>query len=166
MSTFMPYTTDYTNRQVDIELLQSIAQPVNLQQVSISSVTQAPKAVTGIQKLVQRYASALLAYFGTVHFDPNYGTNLIATILGGGIQNVAQLQAAFASASSLAITALRSDDRRVDVFGSIPDDENISSAQLLDQQVVYETATVNLKVLITTLAGDSVTFVVPATASR
>jgi len=166
MPTFMPYTDDYTNRQVDIELLQSISQPVDLKQVSISSVTLSPKAVTGIQKLVQRYASALLAYLGSVHFAQDYGTNLISTVLAGGVQNIAQLQAAFASANSLAIGSLRADDRKTVIFGALPDDENIASAQLLDQQIVYETATVNLKVLITTLAGDSVTFVVPATTSR
>lgn len=166
MSQHIASTTDYTNRQVDIELLQSISQPVDLQKVSISSVTQAPKAVTGIEKLVQRYTSALLAYFGTVHFDPTYGTNLLTTILAGGVQNIAQLQGAFASANSQAISALRSDDRKTDTFGSVPDDESIVSAKLLDQSIDYNTATVNLKVLITTVAGDNITFVVPVTSSR
>ena len=166
MSQYIPTTTDYTNRQVDIELLQSIAKPVDLEQVSISSVTQAPKAVTGIQKLVQRYTSALLNYLDSVHFDPTYGTQLLATILSGGVQNIGQLQGVFASANSLAIGALQNDDRQTEVFGAIPDDESIATAQLLDQSIDYTTATVYLRVLLTTLAGDSITFVVPATSSR
>lgn len=166
MSQLIPYNSNYQGRQVDIEMLQSIAKPVVMQQVSISSVTQSPKAVTGLEKLAQRYTVALLSYYGTVNFDPTFGTTLLQQILGGQVQNLAALQGLFASASSAAIAQMRIDDNNIDTFGTQPTDEQIVSATLLDQNIDYGTATVSLRVLLTTAAGDSIEFVVPTQIPR
>ena len=53
-------TTNYDNRLVDVELLQSIVVPGAIQRVHVTSVGQDPKIVAGIEKAVQRYAVLLL----------------------------------------------------------------------------------------------------------
>jgi len=166
MSMLIPYNSNYVGRQTDIEMLQSIAQPVLLQKVTVSSVTQTPKAVTGLEKMAQRYTVALLTYYGTVHFAQLFGTNLLGQVLGGQVQNLAALQGLFASSSSKAILQMQTDDVNTTTFGSIPTDEQIVSATLLDQKIDYTTATVYLRVLLTTTAGDNIEFVVPTTIPR
>lgn len=160
-----PYTTGYSGRQTDIELLQSVARPVVLQQVTVSNVADTPKIVAGVQKLAQRYTLLLLTDVSSVQFDEDQGTSLLARILGGTIQNRGRLQGAFAVASSRVLDQLRKDDRQEDVFGDAPDDEVLNSTQLIDFDIDFDANTVYLKVKLTTDAGTDITFVVPATTT-
>jgi hypothetical protein len=166
MAELIPYTTDYSGRQVDIELLQSISKPVIIEQVSISTVTKPAKIVAGIEKLVQRYANLILSVIGDTHFDVNNGAELMKLILGNQIQNQGRLQNAFASSNVQVIRQLQIDDEQEEVYGTQPDDEKIDRAELLDSSVDYATSTIYLRIQLYTLAGDEVVFVVPATAPR
>ena len=162
----IPYEVNYLNRQVDMELLQSIAQPVEIQRVHANFIFGPAKIVTGIQKAVQRYALLLLTEIGDVHFDATQGVSFLRPILGGNIQNRGRFQNLFAVANAEVRTQLNSEDAKIDTYGSIPDDERIVNSQLLDFDINFETATVTLRVAITTAAGDSFTFIVPVTVPR
>ena len=163
MSAIFPTNTNYANRQVDVELLQTVTQPANLVPVTVSTVRTAPKMVTGIEKLVQRYTLLLLTHTGTVHFDQAQGGDLLTLVFGGYVQDAGQLNYAFASANSIVVAALYAEDINTDVYGVVPDDEQISSATLLDAQVDRNTATAYLRIRINSKAGTSFEFVVPVT---
>lgn len=166
MNGHIAHTTDYSGRQVDVELLQSIAKPVDIERVSLSSITKPAKIVAGIQKLVQRYASIFLSVIGDVRFDAKHGSVLMRQVMGGTIQDKGRLLNVFGEANLQVLQQLRRDDNQEDVFGTQPDDEKIASAILLDSNVDYITSTIFMRIKINTLAGDDIVFVVPATAPR
>ena len=166
MGEHIPSTVNYSGRQVDIELLQTLIAPLDSQRVHITTTNSAPKIVAGIEKLVQRYTVALLSILGEIHFDAAFGTALIPRILGGHIPNRGVLSGAFTSANVNAIRQLVLDDNNTDVYGTIPEDERIYTAGLLDYDVDYESGIAYLKILITSQAGDNMEFIVPTTAPR
>ena len=162
----MNTTQSYTDRQIDIELLQSIASPQGEVPVSVSSVTKPPKVVAGVEKLVQRYAKLFLTSRGELGYNPAEGTDFIRALIQGAIQDQAGLQAQFAAANELVVNQMQQDDNQPNTFGSQPDDERIASTQLLNSSVDFTTATVMLSIQLTTAAGTEVTFVLPATTIR
>jgi hypothetical protein len=96
----IPYEVNYLNRQIDLELLQSIPQPVEIQRVHTNLIFGPSKIVTGIQKAVQRYALLILTSLRDVHFDQNQGVDFLRPILGGNVQNRGRLQNLFALANA------------------------------------------------------------------
>lgn len=166
MTRQIPFTQDFSGRQVDIELLQSVSRPVIIERVTLSSVTQPAKIVAGVQKVVQRYANMLLSVLGDTHFDKAKGTELMRQILGGRIQSKGTLIGSFALSNIDVMQQLRLDDALTAVYGEQPDDERIVDARLLDANVDYNTQTIYLRVMISTLAGDKIVFTVPASSPR
>ena len=166
MATFYPSTIDYSNRQVDIELMQSIEKPNELERVTLSLTDSSPKIVTGIQKVAQRYALLFLSTVNEVGFDSRQGTLLLSQIIGGRIQNSGQLQVSFATANSRVLGQMRAADTEEATYGSVPDDERIINARLLDFNIDFASSTVYLRVQLLTRAGTSITYVIPATAAR
>lgn len=164
MASTRPTSTSYANRQVDVELLQSIKTPDISQRVSISNVRSAPKFVAGLEKMAQRYTSLLLAYRGSTHFDTSEGTDFLGRLLGG-FQNMGSLQSEFALANSEVMAQLKKEDVNPD-YGAIPDDERITNAVLVDTVLDTGTATALLRVQLTSVAGDSAVFIIPATSAR
>lgn len=161
----IPVTTNYTGRQIDVELLQSVSLPRELISVTVSNVTDTPKIVTGIEKMVQRYATLLLSIAGTVHFDSTQGCDLLRQIITGQIRNIGLLQGAFAVANSVILRQIKADDTNTDLYGSIPADERISSAALINADVNYGAGIISMRIRITTEAGNDYVFVVPLPAS-
>ena len=162
----IPYEVNYADRQVDVELLQSIPQPVELKRVYTNFIHGPSKIVTGIQKAVQRYALLLLTTVKDVNFDQRQGTNFLRPILSGNIQNRGAFQSLFVLANADVRNQLRAEDADTDLYGSIPDDERITNSALLDFDIDFNTATVTLRVGLTTAAGDTYTFIVPVTVPR
>ena len=161
-----PYTTNYSGRQVDIELLQSITKPVKLKKVNVSNVSETPKIVTGIEKLAQRYTLLFLSTLGSIHFDTDQGTELVGQLLGGVIQNRGNLESAFAVANNLVMQQFEKDDLKTDIYGEIQDDENLDDVKLLDFDIEQATGTIYLQIQLITVAGDDITFIVPTSAPR
>ena len=159
----MNTTTDYSGRQVDVELLQTIIQPSGVVPVSISSINTAAKMVAGIQKLVQRYTLLLLTNLNDVKFDAEQGGDLLKLVLDGYVQDTGQLQYAFASANNRVVTQLNNDDLDGETYGTTPMDEMISEAILLDANVEKATSTAYLRIQIISQAGTEFTFVLPVT---
>lgn len=158
-------TTDYNNRLVDVELLQSVTTPSAIQRVFVTSVGSEPKIVTGIQKAAQRYAVLLLTSAGDVKFAEDMGGELVVRLVRGTIQNMGYLRHIFSMANSNALRLLKADDDS-DTYGSLPDDERIVKAVLTDAVMDYSQGTLTLEVRLTTAAGDAFNFVVPINTAR
>ena len=157
-------TTDYTGRQVDLELLQSIQGPsVSAQRVYVDNVDQnAPKMVTGIEKAVQRYTQMLMTTSNDVFYYPALGGPLIAALKQGQVGDPGSLTHFFCVSNANALAAIAKDDEDA-TFGTIPDDERIVSAVLMGLEFSPTNSMVQISVQITTAAGSDYTFVVPIT---
>lgn len=162
-----PAVLNYSNRQIDVELLQSILEPnVDPQRVNVALVTKGTKIVTGMEKLVQRYALILLSDRGGVHFDPTFGTTLMSDMANGNIQNKGTLLTSFSMANLGVTKIMRDEDALTATYGSQPLDEQLQTATLVDATIDTATATVYLKVSLTTRAGANMVFVIPTTTPR
>lgn len=164
MAASIPTTNSYASRQIDVELLQTIITPDKEQRVSLSNVKKTPKFVTGIEKMAQRYANLLLSFLNTTHFDQDNGTTFLSQLLGG-VQNLGALQSVFASANAAVLSQMSSDDAKT-VYGTLPNDERILNAVLLDSNIDAGTGTAYFRVQLTSLAGDAFVFVIPSTSVR
>jgi len=152
--------------QYDIEILQTIkavsSDPVLM---SLSAADGKSRAVTGIQKLVQRYLLALLTAEGSVRFDKAFGTTVLQELYSGISRNRASVSNAFNFATADAIDILREEDANTD-YGEIPDDERIKSALLTDFSVDTTTSTLYLEIMITSVAGSSYEYKLPLQVIR
>jgi hypothetical protein len=111
--------------------------------------------VTGIQKLVQRYAILFLSEAGDDPFDPVHGSSFVPLVTSGTVGTIGHARNIFADANlSVAM------QMRIETEG-LPPDETLESATLLDLRVDFQTSTVYLQVLITSAAGSSVEFTLP-----
>ena len=161
----IPTTIDYANRQVDLELLQSVAKPVPMQRLHLTSVGATPKVLTGLQKAVQRYTVLLLTNLGDLRFDPDVGGTLVTEIASGNLQNLGYLYHVFALSNANALRVLAKDDAD-EVYGPVPDDERVVSAAIINAAMDYTTGTVNMEVELTTAAGADYTYVIPVNTMR
>lgn len=123
-----------------------------------------PKICAGMEKVVQRYAKLLLTDEGTVKFSEDIGGEIVSSIRRGEVSSEAYMTNVFATANKRAVTAMMVDDESEEMFGSIPDDERIESAELVDLVLDEVNATVRIHVRITTMAGESYEYVVPVAA--
>lgn len=158
--TVVPTTTSYAGRQVDLELLQSVTTPKGEQRVYLTSVGDKPKIVSGVQKLIQRYAVLLLTTLNDIRFDPKQGGILVSSLAAGRIQNTGYLYHIFGMANMNTLRILSDDDSDTR-FGVPPADERLTDAELIDTALDYTTGTISMTVALTTAAGTSFTFVVP-----
>lgn len=153
-------TTDYSNRQIDLEIMQTIVKPASITMLALSLTQYPVKAVTGMQKLAQRFAVTFLTQLGDVHFDQTFGTEFWSNLVHGSGQNTGQLRVVLTLASSEAAALISNDD--VDaVYGIVPADEQLANATLLDFNVDTATGTLYLQIGLTSKAGDSYVYVVP-----
>lgn len=152
-------TTSYSNRSVDIEFLQSIEKLTD-QQVLMSIQQKVPKIVSGVEKAAQRFTILLLS-MNDSKFDTEIGSSLLPDIARGLVQNDAQLANTFVFAATRMIDLMNSEND-----DTTPDDEVVTSANLLDYGVDLSTGKVNLTVELKTLSGDDITFIMPTTAPR
>ena len=158
------YTTDYSNRQVDIEVLQTILKPAGNTAMKFSITSSSPKAVTGMQKLVQRYTLLLLTQLGTVRFATDQGTTFMSDLIRGAGQNSGQVAAVVAFANLSVMQELQVEDQNTDLYGEIPSDEQLKSATLLDFTVNTVTGVLSLSIQLLNYAGSAYTYVLPVTA--
>ena len=158
------YTTDYSNRQLDLEIMQTVIRPVDSVLLSLSLTKQPIKVITGMQKLAQRFALTFLTQLADVHFDQTFGTDFWAALVQGAAQNTGQLQVAITLASTEAVAIMNNDDVDV-IYGAIPADEQLVSANLLDFTVDTSSGTIYLQIELINQAGDSYVYVLPMSLS-
>ena len=153
----MANKVDYSGRTVDLLLLKTVlAAPTNRQIVDID-VSANPMIVTGIEKLVQRFAVIFLNELGSTHFHPDYGTDIVGTAKMGQIYDVSSLQAAASSANLRAYTQIVEGDAALET----PDDEQLVNSEVVQVAFVAAQSKAEISIRLTTAAGSSYDYIVP-----
>ena len=73
-------TTDYTNRTVDILILGGVNPLISGPQTDTLTFGSPSQYVTGVQKLIQRYAIFLFTALGTQSNYPDFGTAFYSSV--------------------------------------------------------------------------------------
>lgn len=147
---------NYAGRTLDVNIsgnldpLSSDVQPMGLRFGALST------KCAGVQKLIQRYAIILLTSKGSQKNNPDFGSDLIPTLLGGNFINAGELVHTFSLASWSVVQRLRA--YQVANPGA-PLDEQINTAVLTDYKVQGTTVQFNVK--IHTQAGEIIDFILP-----
>lgn len=160
-----PFTTDYSDRQVDVEAMQSISTPAGVTPLAFT-LGPTSRIIAGMQKLAQRYTILLLTTLTDVHYDQAAGTSFLVDMYRGAAQNPGRLNFVFAFASSDVLAQMREEDAQTAIYGDIPADERIANATLEEWSVDYTTGTLYLRVLLTNIEGDEYVYILPATVVR
>lgn len=151
---------DYAGRTVDLLLLKTVLDvPVMNKRVGIdvSNVSGEPMIVTGVEKLVQRFAVAFINAMGSTKFRPNHGTNIVPQVSKGLVYDMSSLEVEAAEANLLAKTQTIEGDADEDT----PDDEKLVDSEVTDLEFSRAEASIKISVRITTASGDSYTYIIP-----
>lgn len=148
---------DYSGRTVDLLLLKTVmAVPVVNKRVGID-VSDDPMIVTGVEKMVQRFAIAFINAIGSTKFMPDHGTNLVPRVAAGMVYDMATLEMEAASANMLAIGQIISADEDEET----PDDERLVSSEITGLEYLRGEERVKISVRLTTAAGKSYVYIIP-----
>lgn len=157
---------DYTGRQVDLEVLQTVKVPSGSVAMSLTAVDGTSRRVTGIQKAIQRYVTLFLTPSSSVPFPYAENNILMDELSAGRVADAGYLRHLFNMANAAALDTIRRDDYNTDRFGALEDDERIESVDLDGVTVDYDTSTLGLSLVFRTAAGESYAYVVPVSARR
>lgn len=151
-------TSDYSGHPLkDINICYNI-NPRVVTQPLVFSFGKVSSYIAGIQKLVQRYAIALLTQLSSQTEYPEFGTELYNTLLMGRIFNNEDIIHVFNFANMKVIEDFRNYQKQQ---SGIPLDEQLNTAVLRDVLVDSNNGTASFKIYIYTNAGDTVDFLVP-----
>ena len=159
-------TRDYTDRQVDLEFLQTVVKPEGVVPLSITATNGATRRVAGIQKAIQRYVALLLTTSSSVPFPFAITNSLLDELRAGTVADKGYLRHLFNMANAAALDTLRKDDYNTDRFGVQKDDERIDSVELSGVTLDYATSTLGLSLVIRTAAGSDYSYVVPVSTRQ
>lgn len=157
---------DYTGRQVDLEVLQTVQVPTGSIEMSLTAVLGASRRVTGIQKAIQRYVTVFLTPSSSVPFPYEANNILLDELAAGRVGDAGYLRHLFNMANAATLDTIRRDDYNTDRFGALEDDERIESVDLSGVTVDYDTSTLGLSLVFRTAAGEDYAYVVPVSARR
>lgn len=156
---------DYAGRTVDLLLLKTILDvPVAMKRMDldVSNVAGEPMIVSGVEKMVQRFAVAFLTAMGSAMFRPDHGTRIIPDVAQGRIYNMSTLEASAAEANMLARTQIKTSDAAADNAGEdTPDDERLVDSEVVDLKFYRASAKATVSIRLTTAAGSSYTYIIP-----
>lgn len=148
---------DYAGRTVDLLLLKTVeAVPVVNKRVGID-VSDDPMVVTGVEKMVQRYAVLFVNAAGTTMFRSLHGTDLVPRVSSGKVYNLATLETAAALANMDASRNMAIADASEDT----PDDERLVDSEVVKVEFSRAKASVMVSVRLTTAAGKSYVYIIP-----
>lgn len=143
-------STDYSGRQVDFSLFPESSAPNVATEMSFGF---GGKAIAGPLALSQAFAVALLTPLGHYKSDPNFGSTLIADLSEKKIELPSDILHAFALSSIGVVSYLDS------ARANAPSDEKIATVRLADYNV--SGTVIEMTIVMTTMAGQSVTFLLP-----
>lgn len=149
-------TMDYTDRTVDLLLLQFVSAP-KADVLVRPDVSRDPRMVTGIEKLVQRYALLFLTQIGTVKNRESEGSDFMGLLGAGQIYDENTLRSVAAAANKTVSAQIKVADRNL----GTADDEALDTAVVTDTSVDRATASVSVTVTITTMAGERYVYTIP-----
>ena len=150
---------NYSGRTVDLLLLKTVERPLGRQKVALD-VSEDPKMVTGIEKMVQRFALAFVESAGSVKFDDSFGTEMVSRVGSGRVHDMPSWTSVAAEANMRARNILRREDEGLDT----PDDEAIESSEITDLYFDRRTATVGVTILLRSRAGETFVYTIPVSA--
>jgi hypothetical protein len=149
-------TTDYSFRTVDILIMGGINPLSPDIQKDTLTFGKPSQQVTGVQKLIQRYAINMMTVLGSQVNYPTYGTNFVKSLLtmSGVTTNAATHLFNFANMKTI------SEFRAYQAANpNLPLDEQLNTATLLSFNSSGDT--INIQISISTLAGQNLIFVLP-----
>lgn len=156
---------DYAGRTVDLLLLKTILDvPVAMKRmgIDVSNVSGEPMIVSGVEKMVQRFALTFITAMGSVKFRPDHGTRITPDVAQGRIYNMSSLRASAAEANMLARVQIRTDDEAMAEAGEdTPDDERLVDSEVVDLEFSREKAKAMVSIRLTSAAGSSYTYIIP-----
>lgn len=159
-------TRDYTGRQVDLECLQTVFDPVGVVELSLTATRGTSRRVTGVQKAVQRYVTLLLTPSSSVPFPGDDGNLLFAALRTGSVSDLGYLRLLFNAANAVALDTIRKDDYNISRFGDQRDDERIASVTLAGMTIDHATSTLGLSLTFRTEAGSDYAYTIPVQTRR
>ena len=153
----MANNVDYAGRTVDLLLLKTVlGVPVVRKRVRLD-VSDSPMVVSGVEKLVQRYALIFLTKFGSCHVDEGFGTRLMSDVQCGRVHSLPSLVAAAAEANLWAQTQIKDADYGLDT----PDDERLERSEVANLKFNREASSAEVEIRMTTAAGDTYDYIIP-----
>ena len=153
-------STDYTDRSVDLLILQGVAE-TGKNQVD-PAWGDVGYLCTGIQKVVQTWLVLFLTERGTVLNEPERGTEFLQAIRSGRIQVEEDIPAEFSMAADRISRTMDQDAADV---GDLPDDERLDTAELSEYSLDRLASYLYLKILIRSIAGEDRTIFLPVSTS-
>jgi hypothetical protein len=151
-------STDYTGRTVDLLIFQGVEASGN-QPIDLSfGLEEGGYVCTGVQKVAQTWLILFMTDRGSVLNKPLRGSSFFPAIRRGRIRVEEDISAEF----SLAAEQVRQTmDLDATADGTLPDDERLDEANLLEYSLDREASVIRLKVRILTIAGDSRDVILP-----
>lgn len=151
------FTTDFTGRTLDINVLKVSTYTDGQLQPTTVAFGNPSQYITGIGKLVQKYAILFLTKVGSQVNYPTFGTEFLATLSAGnaGISRLDVLHLFnFANLDVLGILKPYQSANP-----TMPTDEQLQSAIM--SSFSYNSGILNITISITSVAGTNVVFVLP-----
>ena len=149
---------DYSGRTVDLLLLKTVlAVPTVNKRVSLDADGE-PMIVTGVEKMVQRYAILFINAIGSTKFRPEHGTDVVPNVSAGLVYNMATLETTAAGANLEALRQMTISDAEED---DTPDDERIVDSEVTNLEFSREKSKIKISVRLTTAAGNSYVYIIP-----
>ena len=153
------YNSNYGGRLVDLEVLTGIEKPDLEHELALTPVrNHAGRAVTGMQKLAQRYVITLLSSVDKTYGEPGYGTLFWESVVRGILRSASAASSLFNYSNVLAVNQLIAEDA---LYPDTPEDERIESARLLDIHVDKNAASTAFVVDLVSRAGEHYVYKVP-----
>lgn len=149
---------DYSGRTVDLLLLKTILKVPALGHRVRLDAGGDPMIVSGIEKMVQRYAVAFLNALGSTKFRSGHGTRLIPEVAAGRVYDMSALTSAAAAADLLAKTQIMESDAELP---DTPDDERLTKSEIIDLEFDGSASRIRIEVELTSAAGDSYVYIIP-----
>lgn len=145
-------TTNYAGRDVDLLIFQGL----DTQRETRVDMAIGNEVCAGIQKVAQTFTILFLTDKGSQPWDPTRGTNFMSNLRNNRIRddNMLQAQFQFALLDIFDYLEGRTND-------DTPDDEVLAGAELLSWDL--QSASLSMRVRLTTLAGTSRVYVIPTT---
>jgi hypothetical protein len=154
----MAVSTDYTGRTIDLLIFQGVKasgkQPIE----TAFGLDEGGYICTGVQKVAQTWLTLFMTERGTVLNKPTRGSSFFTAMRFGRIRVEDDVPAEFALAAEQVRQTM---DLDAAADGTLPDDERLDEATLLEYSLNRLAASLYLKIRILTIAGDSRDIILP-----
>jgi hypothetical protein len=146
---------DYATRKYDLLAFQKIdGRTDGAVGMALYNEDTSGRIGTGIQKLAQRWTLEFLTEQGSMPFLPARGCDFMRYVRQGRLKTQSDVLASFAEASLTITRNLRDEE-----YADMPLDERFDEATLTSVTILP--GYVNLRVMITSLAGEERAIIVP-----